>query len=309
MQDLFNVVLPVFLVIGFGYLATWRGYLNDAHIDGLMKFTQNFAIPCLLFSAVANLDLSQSFDIRLLVSFYTGAVTGFLAGFLGAHFGFGRPLEDSVAIGFIGLFSNSVLTGLAITESAYGAAALASNFAIISIHAPFCYMLGITVMEVVRAKDQSVFKIARTVGRAMFRNALLVGILLGFIVNLGGIPLPEPLIAAVDLMKRAALPAAIFGLGGVMVRYRPEGDGKLIVYMIAVSLILHPVITYGLGRYFDLSTAALRSAVITASMAPGINTYMFANMYGVGKRIAASTVLIGTAVSIVTVWVWLQILP
>jgi malonate transporter len=29
----------------------------------------------------------------------------------------------------------------------------------------------------------------------------------------------------------------------------------------------------------------------------------------VAKRVAASTVLVGTALSIVSVWVWLQVLP
>ena len=44
-------------------------------------------------------------------------------------------------------------------------------------------------------------------------------------------------------------------------------------------------------------------------MAPGVNTYVFANMYGKAKRVAASSVLFGTALSIVSVWVWLAVLP
>ncbi|WP_319826003.1 AEC family transporter [Thalassovita sp.] len=309
MQDLFNVVLPVFLVIGFGYVAVWRGLLNDAHVDGLMKYTQGFAIPCLLFSAIANLDLGQSFDLKLLLSFYTGATTGFLLGLLGARYLFGRPWEDSVAIGFVGLFSNSLLLGLPITERAYGTDALSGNYAIISVHSPFCYLLGITVMEFVRARSRNPLVLARQVAGSIFRNALVVGLILGFIVNLGDIPLPGPLTSAIDLMVRSALPAALFGLGGVLFRYRPEGDSKVIAYIITVSLIVHPLITWGLTRHFDLSVSAQRSAVITAGMAPGVNAYMFANIYGVGKRVAASSVLIGTALCTLTAWVWLHVLP
>ena len=77
-----------------------------------------------------------------------------------------------------------------------------------------------------------------------------------------------------------------------------------------MSLVLHPGITWLLAtQVFDLDTAGLRSAVLTAAMAPGVNAYVFANLYGVAKRVAASTVLLGTAMSIVSVWVWLQILP
>ena len=36
---------------------------------------------------------------------------------------------------------------------------------------------------------------------------------------------------------------------------------------------------------------------------------LFAHMYGVGKRVNASSVLVATAVSILTVWGWLHLLP
>ena len=311
MQALLDVILPVFGVIGMGYLAVRLGWFKDSAVDGLMSFTQSFAIPCLLFSAISKLDLGQSFDPRLLASFYTGAATGFFAGMLGARYIFGRDWEDAVAIGFCCLFSNSLMLGLPITERAYGVDALQANYAIVALHSPFCYGLGITAMEIVRARGtgQSPARLAMTVGRAMFRNALILGILLGFVVNLGGIPLPAPVTGTIDLMVRAALPAALFGLGGVLVRYRPEGDLKVIGYVVAVSLLLHPATVWLMGRTTDLEQAGFRSAVLTAAMAPGVNCYIFANMYGRARRVAASAVLLGTGASVITIWLWLAIIP
>jgi len=310
-QALVEVILPVFLVIGFGYLAVWRGWFSDAGVEGLMTFTQKFAIPCLLFAAIARLDLGQSFEWRLLASFYTGAVAGFTLGLIGGRYLFGRSWEDAVAIGFCGLFSNSVLLGLPIMERAYGSDALSANFAIIALHSPVCYGIGITAMEVARARarGQSVRHLLGKVVRAMFSNTLIMGIGAGFVVNLSGLPLPGAFNDAVDLMVRAALPAALFGLGGVLVRYRPEGDMRVILYVCALSLVAHPLITYGLGLTLGLSVEALRGAVVTAAMAPGINAYIFASMYGHAMRVAASSVLIATALTVISAWLWLQVLP
>ncbi|MEL7153450.1 MAG: AEC family transporter, partial [Pseudomonadota bacterium] len=95
MQTLLDVILPVFLVIGFGYVAVWRGLFPVEGIDGVMKFTQNFAIPCLLFAAIARLDLTTGFDPALLFSFYAGAASCFVLGIIGARYIFDRVGEEA----------------------------------------------------------------------------------------------------------------------------------------------------------------------------------------------------------------------
>jgi predicted permease len=176
-QALIDVILPVFLVVALGYVLVWRKVLSDNYIDCIMKFAQQVAVPCLLVSALAHIDLESGFDPKLLVSFYTGAAICFTIGLLGARHIFGRSWEDSVAIGFCALFSNSVLLGVAITERAYGSGnALAGNYAIIAMHSPFCYGLGITAMELVRAREAgtSMVRLPATVLRAMFSNILII---------------------------------------------------------------------------------------------------------------------------------------
>ena len=308
MSALLDVIIPVFLIIGFGYCAVWTKLFSEETIDGLMKFTQNFAIPVLLFDAIAKVDLLNVFDLSLFLSFYLGATAGFLIGFLGSRYLFGRPIEDSVAIGFCCLFSNTVMLGLPITERAYGTDALQYNFAIVSIHAPFCYFLGITVMELVKSSEKSIKKNIFVILKAMFSNALVVGIVLGFIVNILGLSIADTIQASIDMITAVALPAALFGMGGILYQYRPEGDAGPILMVCAVSLIIHPLIVWLTGSKFNLNDAQMRSAVITAAMAPGINTYVFANMYGRARRVASTGVLFSTTLSIGTVWCWLNIL-
>lgn len=308
MQALLDVIVPVFVVIGFGYLAVWRGFFSNSNVEGLMKFTQNFAIPCLLFNAIAEIDLQSTFQVDLLAAFYSGAFISFLAGVLGGRYIFAREWEDCVAIGFCCLFSNSLLLGLAITERAYGPEVLATNFVIVALHAPFCYGLGIFAMEIARNRSQKPSIIFKNVATAMFRNALVLGIIAGFVFNFYNLSLPKPMDDAVDMIVLVALPTALFGMGGVLYQYRPAGDVGPIIMVVIISLLMHPSLVWMFGRAVALDQNAFRSAVVTSAMAPGINGFVFANMYGHGRRVAASVVLICTAASILTVWGWLALL-
>ena len=66
MDVLLNVILPVFLVIGIGYISVWRNWLSTENITSLTRFAQNFAIPCLLFYAIAKIEISENFNLPLL---------------------------------------------------------------------------------------------------------------------------------------------------------------------------------------------------------------------------------------------------
>ncbi|MHA3915619.1 AEC family transporter [Halovulum sp. GXIMD14793] len=306
---LLDVVLPVFIIIGAGYGLTKAGLFRDEYLDGLVKFSQNIAIPCLLFRAAMNLDLSRVFDPRLLFSFYAGAATTFAIGIIGARLIFGKRPGEAVAIGFGSLFSNSVILGVPIVTLAFGGLALDATFAIVSIHAPFCYLLGITVMEISRADGRGPAGTAKAVLRAMLKNALMIGLLLGFAANFSGLELPKVGQRALEMMVAAALPTALFSLGGVLTRYRIRSAIGPALMTSALSLIAHPAIAYTLSHHIlDLPPDFVRAATLTAAMPPGVNTYVFATMYNRSEDIAASTVLLATGLALLSVPVWLNLL-
>lgn len=310
MADIFNIVLPVFIIVGLGYLSRWREIINDTHVDALMKFALNFAVPALLFRAISTLDLQQHFSTNLLISYYVPAFICFMLGFIGARVFFKRDWQDCVVIGFCAFFSNQLFIGVPITERAYGAEALNGNFAIISMHSLFCYGVGISMMEMVRARQggRSLLQALRTILKGMFSNLLVLAISLGLFVNLVGLTLPGSIGDTIDILARSALPVALFAIGGVLRRYKPEGDSKTILFICTLSIAVQPALTLVMAQWMDLPENYMRSAVLSAAVAPGINTYMFATLYGRAMRVAASSVLLATALSILSISAWLIIL-
>ncbi len=302
-----NIVAPVFLVIGSGWLSMRMQLFNHSMVDGLMKFATQLAVPCLLFRAISTLDLSTAYNWNLMSAFYIGATVSFFSASLIMWKLFKRKPGESIAIGFGALFSNSVLLGLPISERAWGVDNMSSVYAIVSIHAPFCYLLGISCMELVRSDGRSFIDTSKVVVKSMFRNSLMIGIGLGFLVNLSGLPLPGVLMSAVDILSKSALPVALFGLGAVLTRYKINQTLGEVGTISVFSLFVHPGITFAICYLLGVPDSISRMAVLVAAMAPGINSYLFANMYQRGQGVAASTVVLATSTSVfsISVWVWI----
>jgi hypothetical protein len=137
----------------------------------------------------------------------------------------------------------------------------------------------------------------------------MIGLALGFAVNLGDVDA-----ARAGLRGRrhdggfAALPAALFGLGGVLTRYALRASLGEAGMIAALSLLVHPAIASASPAHvFALPPEFVRSAVVTASMAPGVNAYVFASLYSRGQAQAASVVLLATAISCFTISAWLAL--
>jgi len=309
-QILFDITTPIFLIIGAGALATRARLFTADACDGVMVYAQQFAIPCLLFMAIGRMDLTMEVNPSLLASFYGGSAFCFIAGITGARLLFHRSWEDAVVIGFCALFGNTVLLGLAVVGRAYSDAALSATFTIVAFHALFCYTIGVATFELRRDRRDASGRVVRQILRSLASNALLIGLVLGLAFNLLGITLPHVIADALGFLASGGIPAALFALGGVLTRYRIEGDTGPIAMVCLLSLLVHPALTLMLSTLvFDLDDDLVRSAVVTAAMAPGINAFLFASIYQRAMRISASAILIGTLLSLFTASFWIAVLP
>ena len=306
-QTIATIIFPVFIIISVGYFATMTKIISINEVSVLTKFSQNIALPILLFLNISDLDLDKVLNKDLLLSFYLSAMFCFTLGTLGSFYCFSKSLSNSISIGFCCLFSNSLLLGLPITELAYGNEALSFNFIIISFHAPFCYLLGILAMEISLSQGSNKLKIIKKTFLTMFSNPLALGIALGFLSNTIGLKIPMYFEDALKLISVAGIPVALFALGGVLTQFSLLGNIPEALMISIISLILHPLLVITLGTHiFVLSQQELKSALITAAMAPGVNAFIFATMYKKSIALVANTVIFSTAFSIITAAFWIS---
>lgn len=309
MLSIFLTVLPVFLILGAGYVLGRVKYLPDEVADSLNLYAMKIAVPCLLFMAMYNLDFRNAFQLPMLVSFYTGAITCFVAGIILSRIFWGRRPGESVAVGFCAVFSNSVLIGTPIVMLAFGEEALTPAFGIIAFHASSLYAIGMTTMEFAKQDGRSFLDTIKIAFSAVIANPLMIGILTGVAFNLSGINLFAPLEQALDMVRITAIPVSLVGIGIVLTRYKISSEFSEAIMVSVLSLGLHPLIAFVLSYHvFELDLIYVQVAVIIAAMPPGMNVYIFANLYQRALGLSASVLVIANIISVFTITGWLLFL-
>lgn len=309
MTQIFNIVAPVFLLVGFGYIASLLKVISDDVVDGLMKFVTKIAVTCLLFRATATIDIANSLKPDLLAAYYLPAFACFFIGIVTARKVFGNRPGEAVAAGFTTLFANSLFIGIPVAQRAYGEAADPTIFAIISIHAATMYGLGVICMEMSARDGAGAVAAMGKVGRSLSKNPLVIAVVLGFGYNFTGLPIPTAADDALKLMASVALPAGMFAVGAALTRYAMADNLREAGAMVVLKTMLHPALAMLLAfAVFDLSEVEARTVTIMAAVPGGLNIYLFAVLYDRNKELAANAMLLGTVVSMVTLPFWLVIL-
>ena len=309
MLDIIYVILPIFGLMGLGYIAVLKRLYPAEGVKSLIAFVNNFATPCLLFHSISTSDFRAAFNLSIIGPFYFGAIVCFIVGIVIAQRAFGNRPGESVAAGFSGTFTNTVLVGLPILTRAYGSDALPVTLSIIGLHGAILLTVGMVTMELVKRDGQPLGKTLVVAVRRIASNPLIWGIVAGIIGSLLDIQLIEPAEAFFVMMSQAVVPAALFGIGGALVEFKLSENWKQALVASLIKLILHPFIAYVLMVWvLHVPLEMARYGILLAAMPAGVNIYVFATYYDRGVSVATNTILIATVLSAVTISGWLYVL-
>lgn len=295
-----DIVAPVFGVLLIGYGAARLRLIDETSTRGLVLFVFNFAIPPLLFRSLALAELPAAVPWGLLLSYYLAVLTVFALGMLGAR-GFSRKLAEQGLFGFGAAYSNAVLIGVPLILTAFGDAASLPLFLLIACHSPILFTLLIVMIEAGHGSGAGLRQLPGEVVRGLLRNPLIIGLALGLTWNLLALPLPGLVDSVLKTLGQAALPGALFAMGASLSRYRIAGRLPEAVLLVTLKMLVHPLLVWWLATgVFRLPPLWVQVAVLLAALPGGVNVYLFAERYRVAVDTASTTIVLGTAVSLVS---------
>jgi malonate transporter len=301
-----ELVLPLFGVIGLGYVIATVGILKESTAEGVSDYVYTVAVPLLIFRTLAEAKLPEALPWTYWVAYFSGAFLAWIATQTISALVFGRPMREAIVHGFASGQSNIVLVGIPLVLSAFGEPGAVPLFLLIAVNLP---VMMTTASLLIEASGEGISRAALLrLGKSFATNLVLIGFVAGLAVRFLGIAPGGTLKAIIELVAASALPCALFAMGLSLRRYGIAGDFKLSAVIVTLKLVLHPLVVFLIARYLvSMPPVFAGVAVVFAAMPCGINAYLLAERYRAGVPATAGAVSLSTALSVFTIsfWLWL----
>lgn len=278
--------------------------------DALNQFVYYFALPAMLFAAVARGSLAQIFNLPFLGGVVAMTLACAAVAFaLSAWTTDSTPQEHSLRA-LNASYSNTGYLGIPLVTVAYGPeAALPAAMATVAMNV-MLFSTGLTLLELF---DRRQAEHGRGIAMALAgtaRSPLIWPIALAVVLVAVDLELPNPLMRFADLLAAAAGPGALFALG-LFVSRQPMRAGMAAAWPgVALKLVLHPLIAaaifYGL---LNVDPLWAKVAVLGASLPLGATAFVLAQRYKVLEVETSCSAVLSTVLSVLTVSVVMAMLP
>lgn len=308
MATLLTTMTPIFGLMAMGYLAVYARVIDADGVRGLVLFVFNFAIPALLFRSLAVMEMPPDIEWGFLVAFYAGSLVTYALGMFVGGVVFGRTLREQAVFGMCASYSNLVMMGIPIVLMALGPEASLPMLLIIGFHAATFMPLTLVLINSGSTGQRGLGASIASALRETSANPIILGIALGFVARLTGVPLWVGFDGLFELLGGAAVPAALFAMGGSLAGLPMAGSEGPASVLAVVKLGLHPLLVWIVaGPILHLDGLWASVPVVLAAMPSAVNAYLFGARYEAATEVAAKSVLLTSVCSMVTIAVVLAL--
>lgn len=284
MEQIITIIGPTVFVIALGYLLS---RVSRSDVGTLINVAVFVATPCLVFHSMYTSSIVIDEALRL----WAAGLMVMAGGFIIAWLIFGLRRKGSPGLYLPIIFSNMVNIPLPIIYLTFGDEGVAKAVLLCIPSALLVNSLGIYLASGHRNLRQGI--------KAILCTPLIYSAVLGLVLNLTGVPVPEVLINAVKFMGQAAVPLMLLVLGMTIGRFKFDQipltltasvirmGGGFAMGLLAVWLLDMT----GLPRAIVLFQAAMPSAVFTSVLAT-----KYDNQAGLVSSVVLTTTLMAVGV-------------
>ena len=282
---LFEVVFPVFFVIGIGYYLGKKNPKIDTKF--ITNFAANIGTPAMVIYAVTstgiNFEIFRDYFWYYLLAIICFSIVGIINLFLINTKDIIRELPPLI-------FPNTGNMGLPICLFAYGSQGLGVSASITSLIILMHFTVGVFLAD--RKFNLDV----------IIKNPPFYAIIFSAIVLFYEIDMPVFVINTTEWLMYATIFLILMSLGIALTRLKVFSLNNAVISSIT-RMFIGPLIGIGLIWFFDLEGFAAGVLLIQCSMPSAVLNYLVGSIYSPKKVVdsVASTIVVSTLMSFITI--------
>lgn len=302
MSDVVGLVLPFFGLIFLGFVVAriTRQPLSEA--GWMNTFIIYVALPALFIQLLSKTPIERLTEFSYIFGAVFSTYLVFSLMFVFSVLRSGGEIAESAVKSLAAAYGNIGYMGPGLALLAFG------EEAAVPVALIFCFenIMHFTVMPTLMAlageQKTAPLRLAAGVARSILLHPFIIATAIGVAAAYFEFRAPLPVERLLDTLARAAAPCALFAMG-VTLALRPLTRIPPELGLIAVlKLAIHPAICYVMLSWLgDFSDVWIYTAVLLAGLPSATNVFVMAQQYGVWVQRASASVLLTTALSVITV--------
>ncbi len=293
-----KVILPVFLMIGAGFLFA---KIKKPDFKSISDLTLYFLTPCLIFEGLLKSKESiaefvpSAIIFMVILTLLLWLLSEFASKFLNLNF------QEKSAFALSTVMMNCGNFGLPLILFAFGNNGLAYAVVVLVI---FTFPLGTLAVFIASRGKTSVKKSLLEIAKI----PLFYSIIFAVIFKYFNLKPPELIMKPVTLMGEAAIPALLILLGMQLARTNLRINLKPIGGSIFLRLLVSPLLAFALCKLLGITGLSQKVLIIQTSTPSAIIPLLYAINYDTRPDIVAGTIFFSTIFSAFTLTVLMYII-
>lgn len=300
---LLQSLFPLVFVMLLGWMSGKLGYTRREDASVLATVVIRFALPFHLFIGALNTDPNKMKNFSFMAVLAIGLMGSYLLTLCLSRYVFRHDIKTSAIQSLVCAFPDMAYFGAPVLAVLIGPegflGVLIGNLITSVVMIPLAIVL-------IRMGDKDGSLGTLNPGKMVLQNLVkaarnpIVWIpLSGVLLSLAGVQLPHLLSMPIEMVGKVAGGLSLFALGLLFYGERPQLNIQTCTN-IGIKNLIQPAIMAAAGMAFGLSHTLLQQVVIIGATPSAIAAGMFALRSDTYIESASSTILIGTAIGVVT---------
>ncbi len=290
-----TIVLPVFLVIGLGFLLRRVGLFNEEFTRQTNRLVYLVFLPILLFHKISQADFASYFNGPLVVGSSLAIACLFFISY--AYASLRRYPAPSLGSFSQGSFrGNLAYIGLAICLNAYGDSGLTRASILMGFLVPVLNLFAIIAL-IWPQRNQDSESPNQNWLREILLNPLILASFAGICWSYFSLPVPVIVKGSLGIVSGLTLPLALLAIGGSFSLQRLKGDLQSAGIATLLKLIAMPALATLILMAAGVQGIDLGIGILLAGTPAATATYIMAHQMKADAELAGSIVMLSTLAS------------